>query len=99
MILPKEQEDYQKKTETRLKKIRTNIITLEKQVKKAEADIEVRYDQKMEQLRGQYDQVKAKLEDLGQARQNTWADQKNELDRAIDVLSEAIDNLNHHISA
>ena len=98
MILPNAKEDYQKKTETRLKKIRTRISTLEKMAGKAEADIEVRYDQKLDQVRGQYAQVKGKLEELEKTRQDAWVDQKTELDRAIDALSEAVDSMARQIS-
>jgi DNA repair exonuclease SbcCD ATPase subunit len=98
MMLPNAKADYQKKTETRLKKIRTQISTLEKKAGSAEADIEVRYDQKMDQIRGQYAQVKSKLEEMGKASQADWVDLKTELDRAIDILSEAVDNMARQIS-
>lgn len=98
MQLPYEKEDYQKKAETRLKKIRTRINILEKRAAKAEADIEVRYDQKMDEIRGQYAQAKEKLEKLGKAAQDVWADQKKELDRTIDTLSEAVDMMARQVS-
>lgn len=77
MTSPKVKEAYQKKTELRLKKLRSRISTLEKRIGKAEADIEVRYDQKMDQNRGQYAQTKDKLEELEKASQEIWIDQKN----------------------
>jgi hypothetical protein len=52
----------------------------------------------MDQIRGQYAQVKDKLEELGKARQDAWVEQKLELDRAIDTLSEAIDSMTGQIS-
>lgn len=98
MMLTNAKEDYQKKTETRLKKIRTRISTLEKRAGSAEADIEVRYDQKMDQIRGQYAQVKSKLEEMGKSADDDWGDLKTELDRAIDILSEAVDGMARQIS-
>lgn len=98
MSLPETNEDYQKKTKARLRKIRTRITTLEKKVANAEADIEVRYDQKMDQIRGQYAQTKDKLEELGRAGQDGWLNKKEELDRSIDILSEAVDNIARQIS-
>ncbi len=98
MMLPNAKEEYQKKTETRLKKIRTRISTLEKRAGSAEADIEVRYDQKMDQIRCQYAQVKSKLEEMGRASQADWVNLKTELDRAIDILSEAVDSMARQIS-
>jgi hypothetical protein len=98
MMLPNVKEEYQKKTETRLKKIRTRISALEIRAGSAEADIEVRYDQKMDQVRGQYAQVKSKLEEMEKVSQADWVDLKTELDRAIDILSEAVDSMVRQIS-
>jgi hypothetical protein len=59
-----------------LEELRTRIDILEKRASKAEADIQVRFDQKMDQIRGQYAQAKDKLEDLGSAGHETWMDEK-----------------------
>jgi len=98
MSLPNAKEDYQRKTETKLKKIRTHIITLEKRIDKAEADIEVRYDQKMDQIRGQYAQAKEKLEELRESNQADWLDLQKGVDRAVNTLSEAVDIIARQIS-
>jgi len=97
MMLPNAKRD-DRKVAARLKTIRTRIDTLEKRAGKAEADIRVRYDQKINQIRGQYAQVKEKLEELGKARHDVWLDQKTELDRAIETLSDAVDRVAHQIS-
>jgi chromosome segregation ATPase len=97
MILPN-LEDHRQETRTRLEEIRTRIDTLEKRAGKAEADIEVRFDQKMDQIRGQYAQAKDKLEKLGSAGRETWMNEKTELDRTIDVLSESIDIVARQLS-
>jgi chromosome segregation ATPase len=89
---------YQQKNRTRLKELQSRLDILEKRTSRAEADIQVRYDQKLDQLRGQYAQAKGKLEDLESARHETWKDEKTELDRAIDTLSESIDYLARRIS-
>ena len=40
-------DEYHQKTELELKKIKTRIIELEKEIQKTEAGIKVRHDQKM----------------------------------------------------
>lgn len=82
---------YRKAVTTKLRKLRSQINLLEKQVTQAEADIAVRYEQKMDQIRGQYAQVKEKLEELGSSSETAWVGHKPELDRAIDQLSEAVE--------
>lgn len=52
----------------------------------------------MDEIRGQYAQAKEKLEKLGKAAQDVWADQKKELDRTIDTLSEAVDMMARQVS-
>lgn len=98
MTSPDAKQDYRKKSAARLKTIRTRIGALEKRAGNAEADIRVRYDQKMSQIRGQYAQAKEKLEELGKARHDAWLDQKAEFERAIETLSEAVDKVAHQIS-
>jgi len=98
MSLPDAKDDYQKKTENRLKKIRTHITTLEKRVDKAEADIEIRYDQKMDQIRGQYAQAKSKLEELRTSNQADWLELRKGVDRAVKTLSEAVEVVARQIS-
>jgi len=98
MSLPDAKDDYQKKTENRLKKIRTHITNLEKQVDKAEADIEIRYDQKMDQIRGQYAQAKSKLEELRTSNQADWLELRKGVDRAVKTLSEAVEVVARQIS-
>lgn len=91
-------EHYQRQTETRLKKITAQISMLESRVGKAEADIKVRYNQKMNQIRGQYAQTKDKLGELGKTSDEDWLDVKTGVDKAINALSEAVDIMTHHIS-
>lgn len=98
MRLPNSRETYQKETEIRLKKIRSRITSLEKRAAIAEADIEIRYGQKMDEIRGQYAQAKDKLAELDKASQAVWVDQKTELDRTIDTLSEAVEMIARQIS-
>lgn len=97
---PNKKITYQKKAAERLKRLKTKITTLEKQSKKAEADIEVRHDQKLSQIRGQYAQTKEKLSDLRKStqEQEAWLDARTKLDDAIDSLEEAIDVIAYRIS-
>jgi DNA repair exonuclease SbcCD ATPase subunit len=95
---PNKKITYQKKAAERLKRLKTKITTLEKQSKKAEADIEVRHDQKLSQIRGQYAQTKEKLSDLRKSTQEAWLDARAKLDDAIDSLEEAIDVIAYRIS-
>jgi ribosomal protein L18E len=91
-------ETYQHKTTLRLKKIRTRISSLEKKAEKAEANIEVRHDQKLSHIRGQYAQVKEKLDVLNASTQEVWLEIKTVVDEALDALEEAVDVIAHRIS-
>lgn len=94
-----EKETYQKKVEDRLKILQNHITALEKQIRKAEADIEIRYDQKLQQVRGQYVQTKEKLDELRESDLNEWPELKEGVEQALNALSEAVDRVDHHISA
>jgi chromosome segregation ATPase len=91
-------ETYQRKTELRLKKIRTRITTLEKKADETEADIKVRHDQKLSQIRGHYAQSKENLNKLRKSGQEAWFELRIALDDAIEVLEESINDLSRRMS-
>lgn len=91
-------DSYQRDTETRLKKIKTRITTLERKVDETKADIKVRHDQKLSQIRGQYAQSKEKLNELMQSSQEDWQEFKTKLDSAINALEEAIDIVSNQVT-
>ena len=92
-------ETYHHKTELRLKKIRTHITVLEKKAQETEADIKVRHDQKLNQIRGQYAQIKETFNKLGKSTQEAWRELRAMLDDSIDGLEEAINVMSRRISA
>lgn len=95
---PSAKDAYHQQIEARLKKLKTRIVVLEKQIEKMEADIKVRHDQKMSQIRGQYAQTKEKLEVLKESTQEVWFELRTVLDEAIQVLEEAVDVISHNLS-
>lgn len=60
------------RTQASLEVIQSRILKLETRVAKTEADIRVRFDQKMDEIRGQYAQTKEKLGDLENVRTDSW---------------------------
>lgn len=96
---PSAKKAYYQQIEIRLKNLKTRIVVLEKQVEKKEADIQVRHDQKMSQIRGHYAQTKEKLDELQDSTQEAWLELRSVLDEAIQTLEEAVDVMTHHFSA
>jgi len=88
---------YHQGAKARLVKVRTIIIELEVTVGNAEAGIKVRYDQKMNQIRGQFAQATKKLDELEKETQDSWTDLRSGIDEAINALSEAVDTISQHI--
>jgi hypothetical protein len=90
-------ESYQEDTKIRLKNIKTRITALERKADELKADIRVRYDQKLGQIRGQYAQSKEKLNDLMDSSREDWEASRTDLDKAIDVLEESIDIISRRL--
>lgn len=84
---------YQQRTQARLEVIQSRILKLETRVAKTEADIRVRFDQKMDEIRGQYAQTKEKLDDLENVTTDTWLDLKGDIDDALSTLNEAVEEV------
>jgi hypothetical protein len=91
-------ESYQHDTEIRLNKIKTQITKLERKADETTADIKVRHNQKLSQIRGQYAQSKEKLNNLIESSQEDWHMFRTNLDEAIDVLEETINVMFRRIS-
>lgn len=91
-------DEYYKKTELELKKIKTRIIELDKKIQKTEAGIKVRHNQKMGQIHGQHAQAKEKLNEIQTSQHDTWLKLKPMLDEDIELLDEAIEIISQRIS-
>lgn len=84
-------EAYQQRTQARLEFIQSRILKLEARRAKMKADVKVRFDQKMDEIRGQYAQTKEKLDELEKATTDAWLVLKSDVDEALNALSEAVD--------
>lgn len=82
---------YQQRTRTRLEVIQSRILKLESRAAKTDADIKVRFDQKLDEIRGQYAQTMEKLDELEKATTDSWLVLKSDVDEALNALSEAVD--------
>jgi len=84
-------EAYQQRTRARLEFIQSRILKLETRTAKTDADIKVRFDQKLDEIRGQYAQTMEKLDELEKATTDSWLVVKSDVDEALNALSEAVD--------
>lgn len=84
-------EAYRQRIWARLETIRSRVVKLEIQAANMEADVRVRFDQKLDEIRGQYAQTKEKLDELEKAATHSWLVLKSDVDEALNALSEAVD--------
>ncbi|MFO7831153.1 MAG: coiled coil domain-containing protein [Desulfuromonadaceae bacterium] len=83
-------EAYQKKLHAELDEWSAEIEQLKAKADKEEAESQLEYYKKIEELRTMQDQARSKLAELEQAGNEAWEDLKAGLDSARDTLSNAI---------
>lgn len=83
-------EAYEKKLEAKLHEWNADIAKLKARADSAEADIQLEYYKKIEELRSQQDAARKKLEELKESSDDAWQDLKVGIDSAWDSLSGSI---------
>jgi uncharacterized protein YlxW (UPF0749 family) len=83
-------EAYQKKLQAQLDEWNAEIEQLKAKADKAEAESQLEYYKKIEELRTLQDDARTRLSELEQAGDEAWQDLKAGLDNAWDSLSNAM---------
>lgn len=83
-------EAYEKKLQAKLDEWSADIDKLKARADSAEADIQLKYYKKIEELRSQQDAARIKLEELKGSSDDAWEDLKAGIDSAWDSLSSSI---------
>lgn len=83
-------EAYQKKLQAELDEWKAEIEQLKAKADKAEAESQLEYYKKIEELRTMQDEARTKLTELEQAGDEAWGDLKAGLDNAWDSLRSAM---------
>lgn len=83
-------EAYQKKLQAQLDEWNAEIDKLKAKADKAEADAQLEYYKKIEELRYMQDSANRKLEKLREASDDAWEDLKAGIDSACNSLGNAL---------
>ncbi|WP_018123164.1 hypothetical protein [Desulfovibrio oxyclinae] len=83
-------EEYVQKMKAKLDELNAEVSRLEAKAKGAEADLRVKYDDEIKQLKERREEAKVKLAEFQQAGDSAWQDLKIGLQGAWDILDEAI---------
>lgn len=97
-MTPGDKESYLKSTDIQVKKFRSRITSMEKQIEAKAADIKIRHDQKMHHIRGQYARLNDLLMDMRASTDANWKARKAEMDRTVNELDEALKIMDQRIS-
>ena len=81
---------YQEKVETQLKEWGAKIDELKAKAEKSKADLKIKYEEQIEELRRKQEEVKGKLSEIKGSGGEAWEDLKAGVERALGDLNNAI---------
>jgi SMC interacting uncharacterized protein involved in chromosome segregation len=87
-------EAYEKKLQSKLNEWRAEIDKLKAKAEAAEADAQLEYYRKIDELRTMQEAASKKLDELRDASDDAWEDLKSGIDSAWDALSSSIKSAN-----
>lgn len=83
-------DDYVKKLKAKLDEWNAEISVLEARADQVKAEARVQYQKQLEETKKQRDELKQKLDQVGQAGGEAWQELKSGLDLAWDALTDAV---------
>jgi DNA repair ATPase RecN len=83
---------YIKKMKAKLDEWSADIAKIEAKAKSAQADMEIQYNQKIDELKQQREKATAQLDELQNSGDEAWEDIKAGLDNAWESLGNAVNS-------
>jgi uncharacterized coiled-coil DUF342 family protein len=83
---------YIKKMKAKLDEWNADIAKIEAKAESAQADMEIQYNQKIDELKQQREKATAQLDELQNSRDEAWEDIKAGLDNAWESLGNAVNS-------
>ncbi len=88
-----EQESYHRKIRARLDEWNAEIDKFEARADQAAADAQLEYYAQLKKLRALHEEAGNKLDELGEADEDTWENLKNGVDIAADAVDHALESV------
>ena len=85
-----EKKAYQEKVEATLNQLDARIDLLKAQAKEASAEAKIEYNKRLEDLREQQSEVRARLQEMSEAGEEAWEEFKDGIDEAVSELQDAV---------
>ncbi len=82
----KNKEAYIEKFEAQIKELQADIDKLDAKARQSEADMKIKYQDELEQLRRKRDQLEGRLTEIKKASDDAWEELKAGAEKAYDEL-------------
>ena len=86
-------EAYEKKVQAQIDEWNAEIDKLKAQAARARADVQINYNNQIEELRQRKETVSEKLAQLKEASEESWEDLKAGIEEGIDLLKTTVDSI------
>ncbi len=91
-----DREAYVQKIKAKIDELDAKIDQMEAKVRSTTADMKLKYEDQIAEIRGKRDNARQKLQSVKEAGGGAWKEMKEGMDKAVDALKEAYERAKKH---
>lgn len=91
-------EAYRQKASAQIKEMRAKMTMLESEAEKSTADMRIKYQNKVDELKPRFKEIEASLKELSESGEDAWEEVKNGINESISELQTALTEATKHFN-
>ena len=89
---------YQQKVRAQIKELKAKMQMLEADAEKTSADMRIQYQKNLDDWKSRFQEIEMKLDKLSESAKSGWNDIRSGIDKAMNKLSNSIENATKHFN-
>jgi hypothetical protein len=89
---------YQEKIKAHIKEMKAKMITLEAEAEKSSADMRIKYQENLDDLKSRFKDIEMRLDRLSNSTEDAWDEIRTGIDKSMSELRNALDKAAKNIT-
>ena len=89
---------YQHKINAQVKEMKAKMMMLESEAEKSSADMRIKYQSKVDELKPRFKEIEKKLNQLSDSSEDAWKEIQTGIDQSMSELRIALENVTKHFN-